>query len=76
MQYCKSCHVGQVTGKPNQMIPAAPLYPFPSVGEPFERVIVNCVSPLPLSKSGNLFLLSIIYAATRFTEAIPLLLLW
>ncbi len=54
------------------MIPPAPLIPIPVLGEPFEHVIVDCVGPLPKSKSGNQFLLTIMCAATRYPEAIPL----
>lgn len=51
--YCRSCHVCQVTGKPNQNISPAPLHPIPTIGEPFKRVIVDCVGPLPHTKSIN-----------------------
>ena len=71
-QYCKTCHFCQISGKPNQTIPPFPLYPIPVVTEPFERVIVDCVGPLPRTKSGNKFLLTIMCSATRFPEAIPL----
>lgn len=70
--YCRSCHVCQKIGKPNQNIPPAPLYPIPAIGEPFERVMVDCVGPLPRTKSGNQYLLTIICTSTRFPEAIPL----
>ena len=59
-RYCKSCRVCQVAGKPNQTIPPAPLYPIPVVCEPFERVLVDCVGPLPHTKSG--------YLPTRFSH--------
>ena len=71
-QYCRTCLTCQMTGKPNQTIPAAPLCPIPAVGEPFERVIIDCVGPLPRTKSGNQYLLTIMCAATRFPEAVPL----
>uniref|UniRef100_A0A671UEB7 Gypsy retrotransposon integrase-like protein 1 n=1 Tax=Sparus aurata TaxID=8175 RepID=A0A671UEB7_SPAAU len=71
-QYCKTCHVCQVAGKPNQTIPPFPLYPIPVVTQPFERVIVDCVGPLPRTKAGNKFLLTIMCSATRFPEAVPL----
>ena len=71
-QYCRTCPTCQLTGKPNQTIPAAPLCPIPAVGEPFERVIIDCVGPLPRTKSGNQYLLTIMCAATRFPEAVPL----
>lgn len=70
--YCRHCHICQLTGKPNQKIPPAPLRPIPVVGEPFERVIVDCVGPLPRTKHGNQYLLTIMCAATRFPEAVPL----
>jgi hypothetical protein len=44
----------------------------PSVGEPFGKILVDCVGPLPRTASGNLFLLTIMCTATRFLEAIPL----
>ena len=70
--FCRSCHTCQMVGKPNQKIPRAPLHPIPAFEEPFSRVIIDCVGPLPKTKSGNEFLLIIICASTRFPEAIPL----
>ncbi len=72
VQYCRTCRTCQLTGKPNQTIPSAPLVPIPAVGEPFEHVIVDCVGPLPKTRSGNQFLLTLMCSATRFPEAIPL----
>jgi hypothetical protein len=40
--------------------------------KPFSRVLVDCVGPLPKAKSGHQYLLTIMCAATRFPEAIPL----
>lgn len=73
-KFFKTCSVCQVAGKPNQIIPPVPLKPIPAVGEPFEHVIVivDCVGPLPKSKSGNQFLLTLMCSASRFPEAIPL----
>ena len=71
-RFCKTCSTCQVVGKPNQVVPPAPLHPIPAVGEPFERVLVDCVVPLPRTKSGNQFLLTVMCVATRFHEAIPL----
>ncbi|CAI5691564.1 unnamed protein product [Oreochromis niloticus] len=71
-KFCRSCHTCQLAGKPNQVIPAAPLKPIPVVGEPFEHVIVDCVGPLPKTKSGNQYLLTMMCTATRYPEAIPL----
>lgn len=70
--FCRSCHTCQYVGQPNQVIPPAPLSPIPAIGEPFEHVIVDCVGPLPKTKSGNQFLLTMMCVSTRFLEAIPL----
>ncbi|XP_076851553.1 uncharacterized protein LOC143502752 [Brachyhypopomus gauderio] len=72
VSHCRSCHTCQLVGKPNQAIPSAPLCPIPVVGDPFERLLIDCVGPLPKSRSGNTYLLTIMCAATRFPEAIPL----
>lgn len=68
--HCKTCHVCQVAK--SQAISPYPLYPIPVIGEPFEHVQIDCVGPLPRTKSGNKFLLTIMCTATRFPEAIPL----
>ncbi|XP_062610561.1 uncharacterized protein LOC134272333, partial [Saccostrea cucullata] len=72
VDYCRSCHVCQVVGKPNQKIPPAALKPIPAFDEPFTKVIIDCVGPLPKTKAGNQYLLTIMCASTRFPEAIPL----
>lgn len=72
VKFCRTCNTCQITGKPNQVVPPAPLCPIPVLGEPFEHVIVDCVGPLPKTKSGNQFLLTVMCTSTRFPEAIPL----
>ena len=59
-------------GKPNQLVPAAPLQPISVCGEPFSHVLVDCVGPLPKTKLGNQYLLTIMCKFTHFPEAIPL----
>ena len=51
VSYCRSCHACQLAGKPNQAIPPAPLQPIPAFGELFERILVDCVGPLPVQKA-------------------------
>ena len=70
--YCRSCHVCQMVGKPNQKIPPAPLKPVPAFDEPFSTVIIDCVGPLPRTKAGHEYLLTMMCASTRFPEAVPL----
>ncbi|CAB3998780.1 Transposon Ty3-I Gag-Pol poly [Paramuricea clavata] len=71
-EFCKTCHTCQVVGKPNQVIPKAPLKPIPAFEEPFSRIMIDCVGPLPKTKRGNQYLLTIMCVSTRFSEAIPL----
>ena len=72
VRHCKTCHQCQIAGKSNQSIPKAPLVPIPSVGEPFEHIIIDIVGPLPKSSSGAEYLLTIMDRFSRFPEAIPI----
>lgn len=72
VSYCRSCHAFQVVGKPNHAIPVAPLRPLPVMEEPFSRVMIDCVGPLPKTKKGNEYLLIIIDVSTRFPEVFPI----
>lgn len=70
-KFYKSCHASQIAGKPNQVVPQAPLIPIPVLGKPFEQILIDCVGPLPKTRSGNSYLLMLICRSTRFPEAIP-----
>lgn len=70
--FIKSCHVCQVGGKPNQIIPRAPLQPIRVISDPFERIVIDCVGPLPKTKKGNRYLFTIMDTATRYPEVYPL----
>ena len=48
------------------------MVPLPIVQEPFKRIAMDVVGPLPRSRSGNRFILVICDYATRYPEAIPL----
>ena len=71
-RYVNTCITCQLVGKPNQKIPKAPLRPIPSVGEPFQEVIIDIVGPLPRTKSGNEYLLTIMDRMSKYPEAIPI----
>lgn len=71
-EYIKTCHTCQLMGKPNQTIEVAPLCPIPAVSQPFEHLIVDCVGPLPRSKSGAMYLLTVMCQSTRYPAAYPL----
>ena len=58
-------------GKPNQKITKAPLYPIPAVGEPFTQIVIDVVGPLPKTRSGFQYLLTIMDRTTRFPEVVP-----
>ena len=70
--YVKTCHTCQVVGKPNATPSTAPLHPIPAFHEPFQKILLDCVGPLPKTRAGNEYLLTIMCTATRFPEAIPL----
>ena len=67
-QYCKTCKILSNCREPNQKIPRRPLQPIPA----FSKVIIDCVGPLPKTKSGNEYLLTIMCSTTRFPEVIPI----
>ena len=68
----KCCHTCQIVGKPNQKPPVAPLHPIPAVDPPFTRVLIDIVGPLPTTRSGHKYLLTIMDVSTRYPAAIPL----
>ena len=70
--YIKTCHTCQMTGKPIQTISPAPLSPIPAVEQPFDHLIADCVGPLPSSKSGSKYLLTMMCQSTRYPAAYPL----
>lgn len=70
--YEKSCPVCQLVGKSAHNLPPAPLNPIPVESEPFSRLVIDSVGPLPKTKQGNQFLFTIMDTVTRHSEAIPL----
>ena len=70
-KYVNSCHECQMTGKPNKPVPKAPLINIPIVSEPFSEIVIDMVGPLPKSKRGNSFILTIMDRMSRYPEAIP-----
>ena len=70
--FCRTCNTSQLTGKPNCNIPVTPLKPIPAFHEPFNQVLIDYVGPLPKTRTGNQYLLTIMCASTRFPEAVPL----
>ena len=71
-EFCRSCDTCQRVGKPNQGICPAPLQLIPVIDEPFRKIEIDCVGPLPRTRRGNEYMLTIMCVSTRFPEAIPL----
>uniref|UniRef100_A0A8C5WHT0 Gypsy retrotransposon integrase-like protein 1 n=1 Tax=Leptobrachium leishanense TaxID=445787 RepID=A0A8C5WHT0_9ANUR len=70
--YCRTCPVCQKTGKAGDH-PKAPLRPMPIIQEPFSRVAVDIIGPLPRpSATGKRYILTVVDYATRYPEAVAL----
>ena len=72
IHFCKTCHHCQLVGKPNQLIPKAPLQPIPAIEDPFSHIVIDIVGPLPRTSSGFEYILTVMDRTTRFPEAYPL----
>ena len=42
----------------------------PVVTEPFEKILIDCMDPLPKTKKGNQYLLTIMDTTTRYPKAV------
>ncbi|XP_076032451.1 uncharacterized protein LOC143020172 [Oratosquilla oratoria] len=71
-QQCRTCHTCQLVGKPNQPVPVAPLKPIPVGEEPFAKVIMDIVGPLPKTARGREYILTLMDTFSRYPEAMPL----
>ena len=69
-EFCRSCERCQKC--PHRRVQKAHLIPLPIISEPFQRIALDIVGPLPRSRSGNRYVLVICDYAARFPEAVPL----
>ncbi|GFO43056.1 gypsy retrotransposon integrase-like protein 1 [Plakobranchus ocellatus] len=69
--YTTSYHLCQIKPRTGRDRPA-PFQPVSIVGEPFERVIIDLVGPLPLSSDRYEYLLTLVDVTARWAEAVPL----
>ena len=69
-KFIRECHACQLAGKGN--VKRVPLIPIKVTSEPFEKIVIDCVGPLPRSKKGNEYLLTIMDSVTRYPEAFPI----
>ena len=72
VNFVKQCHICQISGKPNEVLPKAPLIPIVVPHEPFTKIIIDCVGPLPKTRKGNQYMLTVMCPTTRYPMAIPL----
>ena len=66
--FVRSCPQCQTRKNPVK-ITRAPLIPMPIVEEPFDRIAIDVVGPLPQSESGNRFIVVCSDYLTRWPEA-------
>ena len=65
-RYCSSCLTcAKCKSRPN---PKAPLHPIPS-GNPMQRIHIDIVGPLPRSRRGNRYILTVQCSFTNWAEA-------
>lgn len=69
-EYCRSCEACQKC--PARHTPRAHLIPLPVITEPFSRIGMDIVGPLPKSRAGNRYVLVICDYATRYPEAVAM----
>lgn len=65
---CKPCEKSVAKGK----VGIAPMVKVPVMAEPFQRIAIDCIGPLPITMGGNKYALVVCNYATRYPEAIPL----
>lgn len=70
-QFVRSCDTCQRVGKSTDKW-RAPMVLVPVISEPFRRLVIDIVGPLPESRSGCRYVLTALCVGTKFPEAIPL----
>ena len=68
-KYCESCDACQRVAKKREKVP---LIPMPVIDEPFRRIAMDVVGPLPRTRKGNQYILVVCDYATRYPEAFPI----
>ena len=70
-RYCRSCPECQ-KGTAKGRVKKVPLVSIPTVDEPFQRIALDFVGPLPLTDSKNRFILVCVDYATKYPVAVAL----
>ena len=68
-EFCEQCPECQLTTRNKNW--RAPLISLPIIGEPFERIAMDIVGPLPKTSTGHQYILVVSDYATRFPDAFP-----
>ena len=68
-EMCKGCVECQKTARVRKY--RAPMIPLPIMDQPFQRIAMDMVGPLPRSKSGHKYILTLCDYGSRYPEAIP-----
>ena len=68
-EFCRSCDQCQKAG--HRRVRRVPMKPLPVIAEPFDRIAMDIVGPLPRSRAGRYTLVVCDYA-TRYTEAVAM----
>ena len=69
-RYCRACIACQKASGRRPM--KAPLIPLPIIAQPFSRIAMDIIGPLPKSRNGNRYVLVVCDYATRYPEAVAL----
>ena len=67
--YCRTCTACQKTARKSQR-DRVNLMTVPIVGNPFEKVAIDMIGPLPRTKRGNRYALVLVDYATRYPEVV------
>ncbi|KAG8194515.1 hypothetical protein JTE90_013267 [Oedothorax gibbosus] len=68
--FVKSCDLCQRVGKPQDK-KKAPLKLVPVITEIFSKINVDAVGPLPVTPSGNKYLITAVCMSSKYPDAIP-----
>ena len=69
-EFCRCCP--QCQKSTTRKVVPAPLIPLPVVAEPFSRIAMDIIGPLPRSSSGNWYVLVLCNYATCYPEVLSL----
>ncbi|CAG2240481.1 unnamed protein product [Mytilus edulis] len=66
-EYCRSCPDCQI-GTSKGRVPRAPLISIPPMDEPFQRIAIDFVGPLPMTDDKNRYVLVCVDYSTKYPE--------